>query len=522
MSPRYYRNRLIRFWWVLLLCSVCAGLGGWVGGVLLFTVYSSTALIQVEVRNTTPNPAALLLVDRLTHTGAKLAVSDNILTQVARSHNMTLSKLHSEVTANPVANTQLVAITVRDASSNRAASLANEIAQAVVADQNGGIEQANAQSQQAYLSTLSTLKSNIDDLKSKLAALGQPPSDPAQAQSLQAQIVAAQSQYDLTEITLIRIRAILATETSIMRVSSPAKPSDRPLISHQVMTALAGIGFGLSFGVFLVIGGEWTNSQVQGPDGVADAFQWVRIGMTPAERESHSLTSKSDSPLDIVDALTHDIAFLGLERPLRVIALVSANPSARTMDIAARLASAYARSNRNTLLIDAHLREGLQGDAFGVPSKPGLSDIILRLSNAQLTPPEIMKYLHSPVRNPNPFLLIVPSGSRPPNADRLLASEQCKRAITALVNLPAEVVLLDTPAALFSGAAVSLSRTLDGVLILVDPATARRGDIARLARALDECETPVLGFVYSDQSSAKIGASVTSSNFVPEEQLVER
>lgn len=522
MSPRYYRDRLMRFWWVLLLCSVCAGLGGWIGGVLLFTVYSSTALIQVEVRSTTPDPSTQLFIDRLTHTGAQLAVSDNILTRVARSNNMTLSKLHSEVTANPLSNTQLVAITIRDASSNRAANLANEIAQAVVAEQNHGIEQINIQSQQAYISTLSTLSSNLADLKSKLAALGQPPSDPAQAKSLQTQIEAAQGQYDLAESTLTHIRTIQATESLMLRVSSPAAPSAGPVVSHQVVTVLAGMVFGLSLGVFLIVGGEWINSRVQGPDSVADAFQWVRIGIPPVEQGRPSSKPKSVSYSDMVDALTSDIAFLALERPLRAIALVSANPSVRTWDFTARLASAFARSKRNTLLIDAHLRDGIQGRTFGVSSVPGLSDVMLTFSDAKPTSPEIMAYLRSPVQHANPFLLILPAGTRPPNPDRLLASDLCKQAITALVSLPAEVTLLDTPVALFHGESELLRKALDGVVILVDPDTARHGDLARLARALDECETPVLGFVYTDQAITEFGASVPASHFTPEEQTVGR
>jgi Mrp family chromosome partitioning ATPase len=523
MSPRYYRDRLVRFWWLLLLCGVCSGLGGWIGGVAFFTVYSSTTLIQVDVRNPMPTASTMLLVDRLTRTGAQLAVSDGILSQVARANNMSLKKLHSEVTAVPVANTQILSITVRDASSVRAASLANAIAQAVVTQQNHAIEQANTQAQQTYLATLNTLANNLTTLKAKLAALGQPPSDSSQALSLQIEIDATQGQYDLTQFTLGRIRAIQASETSTLRVASPAKPSSTPVISHQVVTALAGVGFGLAFGIFLVIEGEQLNLPVDEPDRVAVAFQWVRLGITPTAANGGDAEFRSSaSHSSLADALLRDIQFLEAERSLRVVALVSAKPSVRTRDTAARLAIAFAHGGRNTLLVDAHLRAGAQDAIFDVPSAPGLSDLVLKYRDGKPTTQEIMEYLRPPVHHADPYLLILSSGSKPPNPARVLASKSCKQAIVALASLPAEVVLLDAPDALLSGDVDLLRSALDGVVVLIDPLTTRRGDLTRLARALAKLEAPVLGFVYEENDSVGKGSAAPASSHKSEAQLLRR
>src|SRR5579859_8022801 len=226
MSPRYFRDRLVRFWWLILLCGVCAGIGGWIGGVLLFTVYSSTALIQVDLRTVVPTSSTMLVVDRLRRTSAQLSTSDSILIQVAsRYPGLSVAKLHSEVSSVAIANTQLVSVTVRDASSVRAASLASAIAQAVVAEQNQGIAQTDLASQQPYLTSLKALSDNLTTMKAKLAALGQPPSQPSQAQLLQIQIEAAQSQYVLTQSTLSRIQAIESSQELSLRVASPAQPS---------------------------------------------------------------------------------------------------------------------------------------------------------------------------------------------------------------------------------------------------------------------------------------------------------
>jgi tyrosine-protein kinase len=502
MAPRYYRDRLARFWWLLLLCGVCAGLGGWIGGGLFFTVYSSTAVVQVDMRMSSPTTSTAVTIDRLTRTCAQLVGTKGILTSVATREGMSVARMQSEVSAISVANTQLCSITVRDASPTRAARLANAIASAVIEAQTQALAQANVKSQQQYMDNLKTLSDSITTLKAQLAAQGQPPADPVKAGTLNTQLLAAQGQYAAMQGILVRVQVAEATGTPTLRIASPAQPNATPVNSHRITISLAGAFFGLMLGVFLVVGGDWVNTGIRTPQTVVTSFGWPQLGEGRATVETHTSTSAGNEGAALAGRLAHDIDFLSVDRPLRALALVSANPTLRTSELVAHLAREVAQKGRSTLLVDARLEDGAQSGICGVPLDPGLSDLILQFKSTRPTAQALMAYLRSPTQNGDPRLRLLASGSRPPNTARTLRSDPGRTALAAIVNLPAEIVLLDASPALFAGDGEALKAVFDGAIVLVDPATARRGDLAALGRAIAMSTVPMLGFAYIDGGRA--------------------
>jgi capsular polysaccharide biosynthesis protein/MinD-like ATPase involved in chromosome partitioning or flagellar assembly len=505
MSPLYLRDRLVRFWWLLALCAIAGGISGWIGGALLFTQYSSTALVQVDIRTPNPSAGSVPVADRIIRTSAQLAVSDSILSPIASANGMSLAALRGEVSAAPVANSLLMEVTVRDANGNRAATLANAVARAVISDQNQGIAQANSLSLQQYMANVNALGDTLSQLNTELAALGQPPSDQTKAQALQLQIIAAQSQYDVARSTLSQIQTVEAAGANNLRLSSPARASSTPVTSHQIVTAIGGLLLGLACGILLILGGEWLNTRVSSAEAVAQTFGWALLGV---ERGANSERSQGQR-LEQATLLARDLDFLGIERSLRAIALVSARPSARARNLATQLALVCARGGRKTLLVDAHLSDGAQAATFGVNPEPGLSDVILKFTGPGTESKSLLTYLSTPTRNADPHLLVLPSGNTPPNPGRVLASSACKRALAALAELPAEITVYDAPAALLSGENDLGATALDAVVIVVDPKSARRGDLMRLSRSLADLSAKTLGFVFIE--GAEMARSQTLS-----------
>lgn len=519
ISPRYYRDRLLRFWWLLLLCALCAGVGGWLGGALLFSVYSSTAMVQVDLRSTPSGASTAIIIDRMTHTSAQLAVSDGILAPIAARGRMSVASLRSEISAVPVANTALLSITVRDRDAGRSSRLANAVANAVVAAQTQGLAAINANSQAPYIAEIKALSTTVATLQNQLAQLGQPPSNPIQAAQLQGQLGGAQGQLTLTQGTLSRIQSLEAAQTTTLRVASPAPVSGTPVASHQIVTASAGFVFGVAIGVLLILGGDWLNARVRSPDGVEASFEWLRLGHA---RGVNGKTSQHRGIAELTQMLARDIQFLEIDKPLRMLALVSANPSTNTSELAARLANTIAHEGRHVLLVDGRLRDGAQHETFGLSLEPGLSNLISESNKTTPTIETAMRYVRQPGRNSDPHVRLIVAGSRPPNPTRMMRSNACAQALAAVAGLPADTILLDLAPALFSTDRETLASVLDGVIIVVDATTARKQAMATLNAALTASEAPVLGFVFMDGAGHKLRGTAPQPQVRAEARLVTR
>ncbi|MDQ6660229.1 MAG: Wzz/FepE/Etk N-terminal domain-containing protein, partial [Chloroflexota bacterium] len=120
----------LKQWRLILVCFILVGIGAYVGSKIITPLYQSTALVQVAIDAGNANVInSLLASDQLVQTEATLATSDPVLREVASHYKgLTVDQLAKEVTATPKLNTQLFAIDVLDASPQRAAVLANDIA----------------------------------------------------------------------------------------------------------------------------------------------------------------------------------------------------------------------------------------------------------------------------------------------------------------------------------------------------------------------------------------------------------
>jgi receptor protein-tyrosine kinase len=171
----------------------------------------------------------------------------------------------------------------------------------------------------------------------------------------------------------------------------------------------------------------------------------------------------------------------------RTVAIVSPSPGEGRSFVAANLAVAFSQMGESTLLVDADLRHPTQHALFNLPSRLGLSNMLLGRAG-----PECI------ARVPHFFdLSVLTAGSTPPNPQELLTRA---RFATLLSEAAAafDVVIVDTPAAsLYADAQIVGSRAGASVLV------ARTGqtDAKRLRRAhaaLCESGANIVGTVLND------------------------
>lgn len=103
-------------------------------------------------------------------------------------------------------------------------------------------------------------------------------------------------------------------------------------------------------------------------------------------------------------------------------------------------------------------------------------------------------------------LRVMPAGPLPDNPSTLLGFASSREAVAALADR-AELLLFDTPPVTAGADAALISTLADGVVIVVDPANVRHGELAATLAQLERVKARVLGFVVnrvvlSDRSAA--------------------
>src|SRR5215469_18271907 len=129
MSPVYYRNLLLRTWWLVTLCAILAGVSAGAVSIAFFPVYQVTNYLQIDYRY--PPPGSTIYAplghsiafnaEVILTTEAQLAVSPGVLAKVAAENSgVAASRLRSHISVAAVANSLLLEITVQDSKPKRA------------------------------------------------------------------------------------------------------------------------------------------------------------------------------------------------------------------------------------------------------------------------------------------------------------------------------------------------------------------------------------------------------------------
>lgn len=182
--------------------------------------------------------------------------------------------------------------------------------------------------------------------------------------------------------------------------------------------------------------------------------------------------------------LRTNLQFLGLDKPLKSIAVTSAAPGEGKSTVAANLAVAFAQTGANVCLVDADLRRPMVAKLFGLDNWQGLTKAIISQNSLETT-----------VRSTDvPGLSVLTSGPIPPNPAELLGS---KRMGNLLADLEAQfdMVIVDTPPVLAVADAAVLAPKVGGMVLVVKAGASGRQQVVRAKEALTVVKANILGVV---------------------------
>ena len=430
-------------------------------------IYQSSTLVEptgsVGGGNVPFVPENLLAVNRLISTTPLARAAARRLHPPA-----TPGFLLGEVSSSADVNTGFLTITAQDHDPRRAAAIANAFAAAL-----GRQQTARA---------INNIDAQIAAQSKQLAAIS--PTDAAARASFLQNIGQLRAQANSSSGGVQVIQRAVASAT-------PVGPNPRRAVEIAFVIALL-------LGTGAVMLAEKGDLRLRTPEALEHLTNMPLLGVIPPS--AFSPEALDDPPGDeAFQMLSAALTYFNVDRRLASVAIISPGPGEGKTTVAVGLAVATARAGKHAILIDADLRRPQVSTRLGIAATAGLGAVLARertLSEVLIEPE-----LDLPEGG---RLLVLPAGPPPPNPAALLRSEQMQTLLRELEG-EADLVIVDTAAALAVGDALPLFRTVSGVAMIVRMNRSSRASVRRLQKVISSAGGTVMGVVSTGTASAAGG-----------------
>ena len=180
----------------------------------------------------------------------------------------------------------------------------------------------------------------------------------------------------------------------------------------------------------------------------------------------------------------------------QVIGVTSALKGEGKSTTSINIAYTMAQTGKNVVLIEADLRLPTIAKRLKLHSKPGLTNLLV----GQCSGNDVLQK-----SGLNPNLWVVTAGSTPPNPAELLGSAHFAMTIDAMAKV-FDIIIVDLPPITAVSDALIVSKSLNGVILVVRQDYCNRAAAEEAVRQLRFVEAKILGFVMT-------GADTQSKNY---------
>ena len=288
----------------------------------------------------------------------------------------------------------------------------------------------------------------------------------------------AESARQMYELLIKRFKETSLTEdmrTGNIRTIDRAEVPKYPVKPKRKLNILLAIIVGLVTGTGLAFFFEYLDNTIKIPEDVKQHLKIPYLGPAPLFYKD-SGSSGDDRDLDLVTlhspkstasesyrGMRTSILFSSAESAPQVILISSAGPREGKTITTANLAITMAQADSKVIILDCDMRRPKMHKLFGMARNQGVSNLLVGSSDVDGV------IFHT--RLPN--LDIIPCGPIPPNPSEILGSARMATLLNDLRKHYAHI-LIDFPPSTAVTDAVVLSRSVDGVILVI-----RAGDMAR-------------------------------------------
>lgn len=279
--------------------------------------------------------------------------------------------------------------------------------------------------------------------------------------------------------------------------STPASPNTR----LNLVAAFLG---GLFLGILAAVGRERLDVRVRDETDLPEGLPV--LASMPLDKSARTQplvvgSSKSRVRAEAFRRLRTNLRFIGVDEPVRMIAVTSAVAGEGKSSTAVNLALVLAEAGQRVVLVDADLRLPRVAEYLDVEKSVGLADVLgSRLDLTSATQ-------HGPSG-----LMVLASGTVPPNPSELLGSHRMAD-LAAQLRSEFDYVVIDTPALLPVTDGSVVAALADGVVVVAGYGRTKHSEFQRALTSLDAVGARVLGVVFNKVPASS--SSVESKGYGP-------
>ncbi|MBK9715627.1 MAG: polysaccharide biosynthesis tyrosine autokinase [Kouleothrix sp.] len=499
MELKHYFAILRRWGWIMLLCTVLAGITSYWYSSRLPVIYQSRARYLIGPALDNPNVTTndLRASTQIGQTYDSLVTSRPVAQSVIDKLKLDTDPdtLASQVNGTWIDTTQILSIRANANDPIVAANIANAIGDVLIERSPSGPSSKQVQRRQdaeaqilRLQETIRSIQAEIDQLINQLQQTTEATSQRALIVRLderRSQLAAAQRSYsDLSQL----LQTSDVNKITLVEAAVPVTTPIAPDIQRNVLAAvIAGLVLGLAAMMLL----EYSTDVIYTPEMLRKVTGLTYLGGLARHKKLRgsdgmqlvTLASPETLAAESFRILRTNLQIAGTDRHLPSLLITSPSRGDGKTDIAANLAVVLARAEKQVILIDANLRRPQIATMFGLPEQEGLSSL---LSNIDRMP--------EPIPVPSvPGLAIVPAGGQALNSSEILGSQRMYRLIQEC-KARADVVLIDS-APLWYSDALGLAPQVDGVLLVVSSGSTGRENTINAIESLRLVGARVIGTV---------------------------
>ena len=289
----------------------------------------------------------------------------------------------------------------------------------------------------------------------------------------------AESARYMYELLIKRFKETSLTEdmkTGNIRIIDRSEVPKDPVKPKKKLNVFLAIILGLFTGIGLAFFFEYLDNTIKIPEDVKQHLKIPYLGLTPLFSTENKWKLRDDTSPELVTfnyqrstasesyrGIRTNILFSSAESVPQVILITSAGPQEGKTITTANLAVTMAQADSKVIILDCDMRRPQIHKLFGIVKEHGVSNLLVGSSNAGEA------IIHTRIPN----LDVIPCGSIPPNPSELLGSTRMVTLLNALRKRYAHI-LIDSPPSTAVTDAVVLSKSVDGVILVI-----RAGDTAR-------------------------------------------
>jgi capsular exopolysaccharide synthesis family protein len=479
---------------VALLLTIVVLIVALATGYTLRLTPTYTSSSEVLVKPISPDPLVQGTVNL--DTEKSLVTSDAVasLARTALSTDLSASTLAQHVTAEVPGEADILQISFSDSKPRVARAGATAFARAY-------LDFRRNQAIQSALDTVSQMRSRLAQLQTRfIDARNKAQTLPRGTESRAAAITerdALKTEISLLQQQIIQVGNQTADPGEIVSFATLPQSPSSPNVPVNIVLALL---LGIFVAVVTVFLRDRFEARIRSREDLERIVSAPVVGLIPANRAvgHHPGFAMTADPqgtgAEAFRVLRTGVLAASRQRGVNVVLVGGALPGEGKTTVACNLAGVLAQADLRVLLLSADLRRPTVHQYLGINNRLGLSSILLRDVSVDA----------AKQRTDLERLDVIASGPQPANPSELLQSERMFTLLEELRNRY-DFVVIDSPPLVPVADALELAPHVDGVLLVVDAASAKRNAVVHARIGLEQVGASIVGTILNRYRPKHVG-----------------